>query len=216
LPVLLDKNNLDFPPLRYADEDGLLAVGGDLSVPRLLNAYRNGIFPWYGEKLPILWYCPDPRFVLFPQKLHVSRSMEKVFRRGTFEIKFNTAFDEVIAHCAQVERPGQDGTWIIPEMVDAYKALHRLGHAHSAEAWREGKLVGGVYGVRLGRIFFGESMFSLEPNASKAAFITYVRQLEREGGALVDCQMKTPHLESLGGEFISLRNFLKIVQANAQ
>lgn len=211
MPVLLDKNTLAFPSHDHADENGLLAVGGDLSVERLLLAYRNGIFPWFGPKQPILWFSPDPRFVLFPSQLIVSKSMAKVLRQGEFEITVDKAFDAVIESCASIRRPGQRSTWIVPAMIDAYKKLHRLGYAHSAEAWKDGELVGGLYGVQLGRCFFGESMFSRVSNASKAAFITYVRQFEQEGGVLVDCQVHTEHLESLGAEFIPLEDFLSIL-----
>lgn len=216
MPVLLHPQSLVFPPYDMADEEGLLAVGGDLSPERLLLAYRNGIFPWYGADLPILWFCPDPRFVLFPQHLRVTKSMKQVLRRGQFEITMNKAFDEVINACARMPRPGQDSTWLIPEMIAAYTELHRLGYAHSVEAWQDGKLAGGLYGVRIGNCFFGESMFSKVPNASKAAFITFVNQFEQEGGVLVDCQIHTPHLESLGGEFIALEKFVELVHANTQ
>lgn len=214
MPVLLHPQSLAFPPYDMADEEGLLAVGGDLSPARLLLAYRSGIFPWYGEDLPILWFCPDPRFVLFPQHLRISKSMKQVLHRGQFEITQNAAFDAVINACSQIPRPGQDSTWLIPEMIEAYTELHRLGYAHSVEAWEDGKLAGGLYGVRIGNCFFGESMFSKVPNASKAAFITFVRHFEKEGGVLVDCQIHTPHLESLGGEFIALEKFVGLVRAN--
>jgi leucyl/phenylalanyl-tRNA--protein transferase len=214
MPVLLHPKSLAFPPHRLADEDGLLAVGGDLSAERLLLAYRSGIFPWYGKDLPILWYCPDPRFVLLPEQLRVSKSMKQVLKRKQFEITCNQSFEGVINNCAAVPRPGQDSTWLIPEMIAAYTELHHLGHAHSVEAWQDGKLVGGFYGIRIGNCFFGESMFSHVSNASKAAFLTFVQQFKQEGGVLVDCQIHTPHLESLGGTFISLKQFLKLVQEN--
>ncbi len=214
MPVLLHPKKLGFPPYDLADEEGLLAVGGDLSPERLLLAYRSGIFPWYGEDLPILWFCPDPRFVLFPKHLRVSKSMKQVLQRNTFTITYDTAFAAVIKACSEIPRPGQDSTWLIPEMIDAYTELHRLGYAHSVEAWQDGKLAGGLYGVRIGNCFFGESMFSNVPNASKAAFITFVKQFEQEGGVLVDCQVHTPHLESLGGAFIALEKFVGLVRAN--
>lgn len=214
MPVLLHPKKLVFPPYDMADEEGLLAVGGDLSPERLLLAYRSGIFPWYGADLPILWFCPDPRFVLFPKHLRVSKSMKQVLQRKYFTITYDTAFAAVIKACSEIPRPGQDSTWLIPEMIAAYTELHRLGYAHSVEAWHDGKLAGGLYGVRIGNCFFGESMFSNMPNASKAAFITFVKQFEQEGGVLVDCQVHTPHLESLGGAFIPLEKFVGLVRSN--
>lgn len=214
MPVLLHPKKLVFPPYDMANEEGLLAVGGDLSPQRLLLAYRSGIFPWYGADLPILWFCPDPRFVLFPKHLRVSKSMKQVLQRKQFTITYDTAFAAVINACSEIPRPGQDSTWLIPEMITAYTELHRLGYAHSVEAWHDGKLAGGLYGVRIGNCFFGESMFSNVPNASKAAFITFVKQFEQEGGVLVDCQVHTPHLESLGGEFIALEKFVGLVRSN--
>lgn len=201
-----------FPPVRYARPDGLLAVGGDLSVDRLLEAYRYGIFPWY-DTPPVLWWYPDPRFVLFPEKLHVSKSMRQVLKKEVFSFTLNKAFSDVMQHCGQVPRKGQRGTWITRDMIRAYEALHEAGYAVSAEAWKKGKLVGGLYGVRLGKLFFGESMFSLEPNASKAAFIHYTGQLLSEGVELIDCQVYTPHLASLGAEAISAEAFGKWVRS---
>lgn len=199
-----------FPPVKYADEDGLLAVGGDLSPERLLLAYNSGIFPWFSEGQPILWWSPDPRFVLFPQELLVSKSMQKVIRRGEFEITMNTDFAGVIEHCARVKRKGQRGTWITDEMKRAYIHLHQLGHALSVEARQNGELVGGLYGVKVlgsrGAVFCGESMFSLVPNASKAAFTTL---LQMQQFAIIDCQVYTEHLESLGARMISRDEYLK-------
>lgn len=201
-----------FPPHDLADADGLLAIGGDLSEERLIHAYFNGIFPWYNQDSPILWWSPDPRFVLFPASLKVSKSMQQVLNRKLYRITYNTAFREVLKYCAQTRRPGQEGTWLLPEMQQAYYRLHKLGLAVSIEAWQQSKLAGGLYGIRLGRIFFGESMFSLAPNASKAAFITYVKA-EQEAGLLqlVDCQTYTPHLESLGGQMIPRDEFLNLL-----
>lgn len=196
-----------FPPIELAEADGFLAIGGDLSVQRLLLAYRSGIFPWYSEDDPICWYSPNPRFVLFPQELKVSKSMQQVINRKIFEFTINTSFVEVITNCKNVHRPGQDGTWISPEMKAAYSNLHELGYAHSAEAWCDGELVGGLYGIRLGNIFFGESMFSHRSNASKFAFISYVQQLQKENVQLIDCQLHTNHLESLGARMISREDF---------
>lgn len=186
-----------FPDPRGADDDGLLAYGGDLRPERLLSAYAQGIFPWY-ERDPILWFSPDPRWVLEPSQVRVSRSLRRTLRKEAVEVRFDTAFEEVIEACAAIPRPGQDGTWITPDMVAAYCDLHRQGFAHSSEAWSEGRLVAGAYGVSLGRAFFGESMFSLEPDASKVAFVTLVRQLEAWDFDLLDCQVHTAHLARFG------------------
>jgi len=202
---------LEFPPVEEADADGLLAIGGDLSVERLLLAYRNGIFPWYNEEDPICWWCPDPRFVLFPPELKVSKSMQTVLNNPGYKFRVNTAFEEVIEQCKTVPRTGQDGTWISPDIQKAYTELHRLGHAVSAETWRAGQLVGGLYGIRIGNIFFGESMFSKMSNASKYAFIHYTRQLEKEGVVLIDCQIYTQHLETLGARMISRKEFTRMI-----
>ena len=197
-----------FPPVWKAlpYPDGLLAFGADLSPERLLDAYRRGIFPWFGPEDPILWWSPDPRLVLFPDRLKISRSLRRRLRRGDFEIRVDTAFRQVMQACAE-PRPGADGTWISPEMVEAYCRLHRLGHAHSVESWRNGNLVGGLYGLALGKAFFGESMFSRESDASKAAFAHLVLQLSRWDYGLVDCQVRTGHLVSLGAEEISRSEF---------
>jgi leucyl/phenylalanyl-tRNA--protein transferase len=205
---------LFFPPVSRADEEGLLAMGGDLSPERLLLAYHNGIFPWYNEDEPICWWSPDPRFVLFPADLKISNSMKTVLQNGKYRFTINRAFEQVIQNCKTVSRKGQDGTWISPAMQQAYTALHQLGYAHSAEAWLDGELVGGLYGIRLDRIFFGESMFSLKANASKFAFINYVQQLKKENVQLVDCQLHTNHLESLGARMIPRQLFTGILAAN--
>jgi len=187
-----------FPDPEESDPSGLLAVGGDLSPERLLVAYASGIFPWYSEGQPILWHSPDPRAVLRVADLHVPRSLEKTLRRGRYQVRLDTAFEAVIRSCAEVARPGADGTWITPEMRDAYCELHRLGFAHSAEAFEGDRLVGGLYGVSLGTIFFGESMFAREPDASKVAFVALARQLARWGFDLIDCQQHTHHLARFG------------------
>jgi leucyl/phenylalanyl-tRNA--protein transferase len=197
-----------FPDPSLAEEDGLLAVGGDLSTERLLEAYAAGIFPWFNEGSPILWWSPDPRLVLFPEELHVSASLARTLRRGRFRIATDTAFGEVIRGCAHSRRDGQQGTWITDEMIAAYEELHRLGFAHSFEAWSGERLVGGLYGVGLGGAFFGESMFSLEPDASKAAFVRGVEHLVRLGVELVDCQVRTDHLVRLGAREIPRHQFL--------
>jgi leucyl/phenylalanyl-tRNA--protein transferase len=207
MPLFALDQEMNFPPVALAEPDGLLAIGGDLSKERLLLAYRNGIFPWY-EGRHILWWSPDPRFVLFPDELKVSKSMRQLIRRDTFVFTVNRAFGEVIANCKTIARRGQDGTWITEEVKDAYGRLHKEGYVHSAEAWLNGELVGGLYGVRLGKVFFGESMFSKYSNASKYAFIRYVEQLRSEGVELIDCQVYTEHLESLGARMIPRSEFI--------
>ncbi len=195
----LGRDRTLFPPPHLADESGLLAVGGDLHPERLLSAYAQGIFPWYSEGQPLLWHSPHPRFCLTPQELHVPRSLRKTQRRGLFTVRFDTAFRDVIAACARTPRPGQDGTWITSEMLEAYVTLHTLGFAHSAEAWQGEQLVGGVYGVSLGAAFFGESMFARVPDASKVAFAALVEErLLPWGFTLVDCQQETEHLARFG------------------
>jgi len=198
---------LVFPPVQQSEPDGLLAMGGDLSPERLLLAYRSGIFPWFDGNTP-LWWCPDPRFVLFPPELKVSKSMKQLFRKNAFVFTVNTAFEEVINHCKTTPRKDQDGTWITAEVKSAYIKLQQLGYAHSAEAWFNGKLVGGCYGIRMGQVFFGESMFSTMPNASKYAFIKYAQLLQEENVQLIDCQVYTAHLESLGAKMISREWFI--------
>ncbi len=211
LTVLTDK--LWFPPVEKATTDGLLAIGGDLSTERLLLAYRSGIFPWYNDDEPPLWWCPDPRCVLFPDELYISKSMQQLFKRKAFTVTINKAFADVIHQCAQT-RKLKEGTWITKEIEQAYTALHRLGKAVSTEVWQNNELVGGLYGVRLGNIFFGESMFSKVSNASKYAFISFVQQLQKQGVVLIDCQIYTPHLESLGARMIPREEFMTIVKAN--
>jgi leucyl/phenylalanyl-tRNA--protein transferase len=203
-------NELIFPPVHLADPDGLLAVGGDLSKDRLLLAYRSGIFPWY-EGDHILWWSPDPRFVLFPSELKISKSMNLLNRKNKFEFSINRSFEKVINNCKTISRRGQESTWITDEVKEAYAHLHELGYAHCAEAWSGGELVGGLYGIRLGNVFFGESMFSKVSNASKYAFIHYVRQLESEAVQLIDCQVYTAHLESLGAKMIPRTLFLQLL-----
>jgi len=209
LHILNEK--LWFPSPEEALEDGLLAIGGDLSVERLLLAYRKGIFPWYDGKAP-LWWCPNPRFVLLPDELVISKSMKTLLKRNTFEFTINKDFTSVINACKNTERKGQDGTWIKPEVARAYTDLHKLGFAHSAEAWQDGILVGGLYGIRMGNIFFGESMFSHQSNASKYAFIKYVEELKKEGVLLIDCQVYTEHLESLGAKMILRQQFTHLLE----
>jgi leucyl/phenylalanyl-tRNA--protein transferase len=207
VPVFRLDERLLFPPPQLAEE-GLLAVGGDLSVERLLLAYAQGIFPWYEEGRPILWHSPDPRLVLPAGELHVSRRLERTLRSGRFRVSFDEAFDRVIDACARAPRAGQRGTWITREMRRAYKRLHREGYAHSAEAWLGDRLAGGLYGVSLGGAFFGESMFARVPDASKVALVTLVRALAAQGVALVDCQVTTEHLQRFGAREWPRERFL--------
>lgn len=198
-----------FPPLEFALEqpNGLLAVGGDLSPARLLSAYRKGIFPWYSDGDPILWWSPDPRMVLFPGELRITRSLAKTLRNRPYEVRFDTAFGAVMEACAE-PRPGQPGTWITADIRAAYEELHALGYAHSIETWIDGELAGGLYGVALGRVFYGESMFARARDASKIAFAHLVEELRVRGFEIVDCQMHTEHLESLGAREIGRDEFL--------
>ena len=211
LPLFFLGDRLEFPDVSAANEDGLLAVGGDLSPERLLLAYRNGIFPWFNEDALILWWSPDPRMVLFPDKLRISKSMRKVLRSDQFSLTVNTCFEKVLEHCAQIQRKGQDGTWITPKMKEAYQELFDKGFVKSYEVWEDKALVGGLYGIDLGHVFCGESMFSVAPNASKFAFIKLVEALKQREYELIDCQIHTDHLESLGAELMPRDEFLKIL-----
>lgn len=206
----LDDTDPSFPPSELAEDDGLLAVGGDLSSARLIAAYRQGIFPWYSDETPILWYSPHERFVLFPHKIKISKSMRQVIRSERFNVTMNTSFANVIRECSGKIRKEQDGTWITQDMQDAYIQLHSLGLAHSVEVWYEEKLVGGLYGVSAGRVFCGESMFSHVSNASKLALIWLC---QTQGYQLIDCQIKSEHLESLGAELISREEYMRILGA---
>lgn len=201
-----------FPPVSDSDEDGLIAIGGDLSPERLLLAYRSGIFPWFNEGDPILWWSPDPRCVLFPEKLHVSKSMKQVLAKNHISFTMNRSFETVMRNCATVKRKDGHGTWISEEMVQAYTTLHKLGYAISAEAWEGQEMVGGLYGVLIGQVFFGESMFSKKSNASKFAFIQLIDHLHGKGIQLIDCQMRTDHLLSLGAEMIDRKTFLELLK----
>ena len=200
MPIFRLDERIVFPPPELAEPDGLLAVGGDLRPRRLLTAYAMGIFPWYSEGQPILWHSPDPRFVLEASHAHVPRSLEKRMRRGEYEIRFDTAFTDVVQACARVPRPGQRGTWITSDMREAYAAMHRLGHAHSVEVYDGERLVGGLYGMAVGRMFFGESMFSAESGASKVALASLARALHDWGWPLLDAQVDNDHLQRLGVE----------------
>jgi leucyl/phenylalanyl-tRNA--protein transferase len=204
---------LVFPPAGSADEDGLVMAGGDLSPARLLLAYSRGIFPWYTEGQPILWWSLDPRCVLYPEKLHVPSSLRRVMNSGRFTFTENACFDRVMRACALVPRRGQDGSWITQEMVLAYARLHRMGHAHSVEVWEGGELAGGLYGVQTGRVFCGESMFHTVPDASKAAVVHLVEWLTRRGVALIDCQQTTEHMTRFGAEEISRGEYLDLLRS---
>jgi leucyl/phenylalanyl-tRNA---protein transferase len=211
MPLFALNKELIFPPVALAEPDGMLAIGGDLSMERLLLAYRSGIFPWY-EGQHILWWCPDPRFVLFPGELKISKSMHRLIKKEHFSFTINKAFGEVIASCKTIARRGQESTWITDEVKAAYIRLHQAGHAHSAEAWLNGELAGGLYGIRIGNVFFGESMFSKASNASKYAFILYTERLRSEGVRLIDCQVYTEHLESLGARMIPRGEFMEAIR----
>ena len=207
-----DENAL-FPSVQTAldEPDGLLAAGGDLSETRLLNAYRNGIFPWFSEGQPILWWSPNPRMVFRTDAIHLSHKFRRQLLKSEWQIRVDTAFDEVIGHCAKIPREGQRGTWIHPEMIEAYCQLHRQGHAHSVEVFSDGKLIGGLYGIAIGRMFFGESMFSLESGASKAALAALSKILHAWGWPLLDAQVENPHLQFMGAQFMKRAEFIKEV-----
>jgi leucyl/phenylalanyl-tRNA--protein transferase len=214
----------DFPRLGETDyfpfpdpqnwQDDIIAVGGNLSPGMLLSAYEQGIFPWYGPGDPLIWQSPDPRFVIYPDKLHISSSMRKILKNRVFDITVNEDFDGVIRGCAEVYRPGQGDTWISNDIIEAYCELHRMGWAHSAEAWQDGSLAGGCYGVIIGNVFIGESMFAKKSNASKAAFLAFAEKLFELGLAFIDCQVHTRHLASLGGEELSRKDYLKLLEKN--
>lgn len=210
MPVFRIDDRLVFPPVHLA-EDGLLAVGGDLRPERLMLAYSKGIFPWYGENLPILWHAPDPRMVMMTEDLSIQRSLRKAIRKQPYELRLDTAFAEVLQGCSQSPRPGQSGTWLIPEMVKAYLELHSLGLAHSFEAWKDGELIGGCYGVSLGAAFFGESMFTRGPDASKIAYAACVNQLHAWRIGLIDCQVHTEHLERFGAYEIPRLDYMELL-----
>ncbi len=208
MPVFLRPSSRGFPPLWMASEDGLLAVGGDLSLERLVTAYANGIFPWYDEGTPILWWNPPERCILRPFELHIPKSLRRAINTRRFSITVDTAFARVIRSCALVSRPGQRGTWLVPEMVSAYTRLHMAGFAHSMEAWLDGNLAGGLYGVALGGCFFGESMFFAEPEASKVGFIWLVKLLGHWGFTLIDCQQVTDNLLRFGAYPVPRKTFM--------
>ncbi len=217
--TLLDPNQADqaFPPVSHAltDPDGLLAVGGCLSTQRIINAYTQGIFPWYSDDDPILWWSPDPRLIIFPEQLHLSRSLQKTLRKQTYQVTFDTAFSEVIEACA-APRSNDSGTWLFAEMQQAYQKLHYEGYAHSIEAWHNNELVGGLYGIAVGHVFFGESMFHRKTDASKVAFVSLIQQLSNWGFQLIDCQVHTPHLVSLGAEEVTRIRFSALLKQYCQ
>ncbi len=215
MPLFLLGGNRDFPSVDRASPEGIVAVGGDLSSERLIRAYSQGIFPWYSEGEPILWWSPDPRFVLFPAEIHVSRSMKRILEKGKFRITIDRDFSAVIDGCRQ-PRIGEPETWITSEMLAAYCRLHEIGFAHSVEAWQGEDLVGGVYGVSLGGLFFAESMFYRRSNASKTALIVLGRFLRRRGCAMIDCQVHSPHVASLGGRMIPRRRYIEILEREIQ
>jgi len=207
-------DELYFPPATRASSEGIVAIGGDLSEERLLLAYQSGIFPWFSDGEPIIWWSPDPRFVLYPNRVKISKSMQQLLKKNAFEVTFDKDFEQVILNCKKIKREGQNGTWITNDMVDAYWSLHQKGYAHSVEVWQSGNLVGGLYGLSLGDSFFGESMFAKVSNASKYGFITLVQKLDKKGFSLIDCQVHTEHLESLGAEYVSRKSFLEHLQTS--
>jgi len=212
MPVFRLSDEIVFPPPELSEEDGLLAVGGDLSSDRLLAAYSMGIFPWYSDDSPILWWSPDPRLVLMPDDLKVSRSLKQTIRKGIYSVTFDADFEGVMRNCASAPRKDEAGTWITEDMIEAYCRLHEEGHAHSVEVWNCNELAGGLYGVSLGRAFFGESMFSLKSDASKVALVAFVSRLKENGYLFLDCQVKTGHLESMGAREIARKEFLKLLK----
>ena len=212
MPVEISRRDLEFPDPDEADESGLLAIGGDLSIERLKLAYSKGIFPWYEDGMPILWWSPDPRMVLYPEKMIISHSLKQSIKKKQFTVTIDTAFEKVIKNCSKTSRKGEKGIWITRDMQNAYIRLHEAGFAHSAEAWLDGELVGGLYGVALGKAFFGESMFHHVTNASKVAFHHLVDKLASWNFKIIDAQVYTNHLESLGGEMIPRREFIQILE----
>jgi len=212
MPLFRLSEQIEFPPAWLARPDGLLCIGGDLCSERLLLAYKNGIFPWFSDNEPILWWSPDPRLVLFPKDINISRSLKKTIRKQHFRVTINTAFEQTIVSCAQPRKEGNEGTWLVEEMIDAYIGLHKLGYAHSIETWCNDRLVGGLYGICLGHSFFGESMFSVESDASKVALVALANHLKNSNFDLIDCQVSSNHLFNMGAVEISRHSFLKILK----
>jgi leucyl/phenylalanyl-tRNA--protein transferase len=211
MPLFRLSEKIEFPPAWLARPDGLLCIGGDLCPQRLILAYKMGIFPWFSNSEPILWWSPDPRLVLFPSKIRVSKSLKKIIRKDCFSIRVNTAFEQTIVACSQPRQDKPDGTWLVDEMIDAYITLHKKGIAHSVEAWQDDQLVGGLYGVSLGKTFFGESMFSRVSNASKVALVSLAQELDIQGFGIIDCQVTSGHLLRMGAQEISRDRFLDIL-----
>lgn len=216
LPVVFLGRELWFPPVENASEEGLLAIGGDLSVERLLLAYNSGIFPWFNDDSLVLWWSPDPRMVLFPDQIKISKSMQKVLGSNRFQVTKNTCFEKVIDACALIKRKGQAGTWITPNMRAAYLEMHRQGYAHSYEVWKQDELVGGLYGVDLGHVFCGESMFSAVSNASKVALIKLAEEVRDKRYTMIDCQVPTDHLKSMGGKMVPRKQFMALLKRKNQ
>ena len=212
----LTEHSEEFPHASNANDEGILAFGGDLYPSRVMNAYNNGIFPWYNKEEPILWWSPDPRFILDPSDLHISKTLKKTLKKEIFEIKFDTSFLEVIKNCANTYRPNQNSTWIHPNMIHTYNKLHQQGYAHSFEAWFDGELVGGGYGIVVGDIFCGESMFSLVADASKVAFVHLITRLKNNGFTLIDSQIYSEHLENFGAKYISREIYLQKVKESSK
>ncbi len=214
MPVYSLDDELIFPHPILREPDGLMAVGGDLSPERLLLAYRWGIFPWYHEGQPILWWWLAPRLMVRPENVHISHSVRNYINQGKYKVTFDKEFKKVMQRCGNVPRPGQDGTWIMPEMIDAYSTLHKMGYAHSVEVWEDGNLVGGLYGIALGKLFFGESMFAEKPNASKVGFVHLAQYLTSHSFQWIDCQQDTPHMRTLGADLVEEADFLNILRNN--
>lgn len=211
-PYLGKDDYFEFPSVEEATSEGIVAVGGNLSPGMVLSAYRQGIFPWFSENDPILWWSPDPRFVLLPEELHISKSMKRIINKNIFTVTFDRAFSEVLLRCSKIERKGQDGTWITEDMLIAYNTLHEIGYAHSVETWQDDQLVGGLYGISLGKCFFGESMFSTVSNASKRALIHLRNFLAEKDFLFIDCQVYTPHLSSMGARDIPRSLFYSMLE----
>jgi leucyl/phenylalanyl-tRNA--protein transferase len=214
MPVYSLDDELIFPHPILREPDGLMAVGGDLTPGRLLLAYRWGIFPWYHEDQPILWWWLAPRLMVRPQDVHISHSVRNFLNQKRYKVTFDKDFKSVMQRCGNVQRPGQEGTWIMPEMIEAYLTLHKMGYAHSVEVWEDENLMGGLYGIALGKIFFGESMFAEKPNASKVGFVHLAQHLEEKGFLWIDCQQDTPHMRTLGGHLVEEQDFLSILREN--
>lgn len=205
-----------FPPVNSASDDGLIAIGGDLTSSTLIDAYSHGIFPWFNENQPIMWWSPDPRAILFPDELHISKNMRKMIRRRQFDVTIDSAFEQTIIECSLRRNDPQTGTWITSDMISAYSELHKLGFAHSVEVWLKGELIGGLYGVSIGHVFFGESMFSLEPNSSKYALTVLIGLMKINRIQILDCQMESSHLNSMGARTIPRENFIKVLERDTR